>query len=195
MSAQKKNELAGAYQLRGVMEMASGFMLNPDSTFQFYFSYGALDRSGEGTWTVKDNKIIFNSRTHHEKDFTLLSSKKTNDDALIIKITEPNTFFLSHVYCVLNPDKKRAEGLSDNQGIIRFPKQAADSISLAFEFCPERISVFTGNDPGHNYFEFRFEPWIMEVFFSDYSLSIDKEGLAGKHPLLTGEGYHFVKYN
>jgi hypothetical protein len=40
------NNITGVYNLRGVMEMASGFKLNNDSSFEFYFSYGALDRYG-----------------------------------------------------------------------------------------------------------------------------------------------------
>ena len=60
MQAQTKP--VGEYQLRGVREMASGFKLNEDSTFQFYFSYGALDRFGEGRWTMKGNSLILNSR-------------------------------------------------------------------------------------------------------------------------------------
>ena len=38
MDAQS-NSLVGEYSLVGVMETASGFRLNPDSTFDFYFSY------------------------------------------------------------------------------------------------------------------------------------------------------------
>ena len=192
MEAQK-NKLAGEYYLQGVMETASGFKLNPDSTFEFFFIYGALDRSGSGTWSVKDNHIIFNSKKHPGKDLALISSKKTNDDSLLIKIVEANSFFLSHVYCVLTSGDKRSEQLSNNQGIISFPKQAVNTIMLAFEFSAERTSLFQVSDPTHNYFEFRFEPWILEVFFSDFKLEIDKDDLKGQHPLLTGASYRFIK--
>lgn len=193
MEAQQNNKLAGEYYLRGVMETASGFKLNPDSTFQFFFSYGALDRNGEGTWTVKDNHIVLNSKPHPGKDFVLVSSKKANDDSLVIKIIEPNTFFLSHVYCLLTSGDKQSEQLSNKQGLVSFPKQAVNTIMLAFEFCPERKSLFQVSDPTHNYFEFRFEPWILEVFFADFKLEIDKDELKGLHPLLTGPSYHFIK--
>jgi len=189
----QKNQLAGEYQLRGVMEMGSGFELSPDFSFQFYFSYGALDRSAEGTWTVKDNNIIFNSRVKHDKDFALLSSKKTADDSIIIKIIEPNAFFLSHVYCMLSSGEQKFEAMSNNQGEIWLPKKEVNSLSLAFEFSPERRSVFTVSDLSHNYFEFRFEPWVLDVVFNEFSLEIDGKGLKGKHPLLTGPLYNYVK--
>ena len=63
MDAQTNSrDYTGEYYLRGVMETASGFKLNPDSSFQFFFSYGALDRMGSGKWTVRGNELILNSR-------------------------------------------------------------------------------------------------------------------------------------
>ncbi len=193
MEAQQNNQLAGEYYLKGVMETASGFKLNPDSTFQFFFTYGALDRYGEGTWAVKNKSIEFNSRKPPGRDFALINSKKTDNDSLTIKIIELNNFFLSHVYCMVKSGEKSTGQVSNNEGLIRFPKQAADSLSLIFEFCPERVSVFSVSDSTHNYFEFRFEPWIMELFFSDFRLNIAGQDLEGPHPLLTGLVYHFIK--
>ena len=51
--------MAGEYSLTGVMETASGIQLNKDSTFQFYFSYGALDREGQGKWSVTCKQYYF----------------------------------------------------------------------------------------------------------------------------------------
>jgi hypothetical protein len=45
----QNNTAAGIYNLEGVMETASGFKLNADSTFEFYFSYGALDSMVKGS--------------------------------------------------------------------------------------------------------------------------------------------------
>ncbi len=188
-----QNKLAGEYYLQGVMETASGFKLDPDSTFQFFFSYGALDRYGKGTWTMKNKGVVFNSRKHPGKDFRLISSKKIDNDSVTIKIIDSNGIFLSHLYCRMGSGEKKWEQISDKEGLIRFPKYAVDSLSLIFEFCPERTSVFTISDPTHNYFEFGFEPWIMEVFFSNFRLNIEAHDLKGPHPLLTGTSYNFIK--
>jgi len=67
-----------------------------------------------------------------------------------------------------------------------------ENLSLIFEFCPEKISVFD-LDKKHNYFEFRFEPWITEYFFIDFHLTIDGMDLKGKHPLLDEKEYRFEK--
>jgi translation initiation factor IF-1 len=43
--------LAGEYSLGGVMETGSGLLLRNDGSFEWYFSYGALDLGARGTWT------------------------------------------------------------------------------------------------------------------------------------------------
>lgn len=42
--------LAGEYELDGVMETGSGLLLRADCSFEWYFSYGALDLGARGTW-------------------------------------------------------------------------------------------------------------------------------------------------
>ena len=69
---QKTNTAIGEYYLSGVMETASGFKLNPDSTFQFFFSYGALDRMGSGKWVAKANEVILDSKPRPLHDFALI---------------------------------------------------------------------------------------------------------------------------
>jgi hypothetical protein len=83
--------------------------------------------------------------------------------------------------------------VTDNEGVMNFPGKAIDSLTLVFEFCPERQSIFTFSDPTHNYLEFRFEPWLLEVFFSDFSLSVDNDGLRGQHPLMEGAEFRYKK--
>ena len=57
----------GEYNLTGVMEMVSVLRLNADSTFQFYFAYGAADREGRGTWILQDSTVILNSKPRPPK--------------------------------------------------------------------------------------------------------------------------------
>jgi hypothetical protein len=72
------------------------------------------------------------------------------------------------------------------KGEIHFPGQDIKTITLVLEFCPERFTFFPKENKEHNYFEFRLEPWIMEVFFNNFQLKIEKHDLIGKHPLMEG---------
>jgi hypothetical protein len=163
---QNKTDITGVYLLTGVMETASVFELKPDSSFEFFFSQGALDRGGKGKWTLKDGNIIFNSTDKRPpKDYALVSSKSVPGNL------QENT---------------------NSQGEIQFPKKNATGISLLFRLCPDRESIFTVNKD-HNYFEFKLEPWIAEVFFQNFSLQLGDKGLNGRHPLLEGNEFRYKK--
>jgi hypothetical protein len=179
----------GEYYLRGVMETASGFKLNADSTFEFFYSYGALDRYGSGTWKQVDGTIIFNSRPQPEKDFAIIKSEKIPGDFITLRIIDNNEVLLRFVDVIFKKGKSRVEKTTNDKGQIQIPKQPIDSISLLFSLCPDRYSTFPVFDKEHNYFEFKFEPWIPEVFFKNFILRIDKTSLIGKHPLLNGENF------
>ncbi len=181
---QINNTVAGEYYLTGVMETASGFRINADSTFDFFFSYGALDRSGNGTWRKEGSKLILNSKPG-TKGFALISSKVADDENFTIKIIEENQIFRSHVYSKIKQGPIETDGLTDNNGVIVFSKQRVDSIILLLEFCPDKFFTFINTNKDHNYFEFRFEKDIMDIYFEELTLSINKENdLEGQHPLL-----------
>ncbi len=184
--------IPGEYYLKGVTEVGSGFLIKPDSTFEFFFSYGALDRMGSGKWIVKGNEIILNSRPRPAHDFALISSKTAKDDFITIKITDNNELLQRYVYANLKFADTVMEDMSDQKGEIKFPRKPMVKLSLQFQFCPEKTSVFELSKE-HNYFEFRFEPWIAEYFFNDHHLTIEGKDLKGKHPLLDEKEYRFVK--
>ena len=184
---------AGEYYLRGVMETASGFKLEEDSSFQFFFSYGALDRFGSGKWTTKDDKVILNSLKKHASDFELVKSQKIKSDKITIKIIDSNAMMLRHIYCMVEGGNKKQQGLVNEEGTISFTSQDVDSLELVFEFCPEKRSVISLPVKGHNYFEFRFEPWILEVLFENFPLEINERELRGLHPLMEPKSYRYEK--
>ena len=93
--------ITGEYYLIGVREMASGFLIQPDNTFQFFFAYGALDRMGSGTWSVKGDSIFLTSAAWSGKDFSLAKSSKTDNDFINIVIDHTNPMLIRHTYCSL----------------------------------------------------------------------------------------------
>jgi hypothetical protein len=186
MNAQKiPPGLPGQYYMQGVMETASGFKLNADSTFEFFYVYGALDRFGEGKWTVKDSMVVLNSRPKPATDFTLISRKNIPGKEVTIKVTDKNPLLLSYVRCSAKNKQQHMEQVTDNEGFASFALPHVDSIRLVCAFSEERSSVFDVSTEPCNYFEFRFEPWIAEVFFDNFSLQLVPECLQGTHPLLT----------
>jgi hypothetical protein len=189
---QKSNTIVGVYYLTGVRETTSGFKLNADSTFDFFFSYGALDRSGKGTWRKEGSKLILNSKPL-TKGFALISSKVADDENYTIRITEENLIFRSHVYSKIKQGQIETQGLTDQNGMIVFPKQRVDSIILLLEFCPDKFFSYVNTNKDHNLFEFRFEKDMMDVFFEGLIFSFTEDGFEGQHPLLKPGTCHFKK--
>src|SRR6185503_5251928 len=97
--------VAGEYYLQGMQEMASGFLLKPDRSFQFLFIYGALDRHGSGTWTEKDGHVIMNSTTKPDDGYSLVSSAKKEHDHISIKLEGNNPMVLRHTFVSLDHAK------------------------------------------------------------------------------------------
>jgi len=192
MAARPFEKVVGIYHLHRIRETQSGFKLNPDGTFQFFFTYGAIDRYGRGQWVMNDDMVHLQSKPWSGKDFALLSSS-VSGTGITVKITDKNPIFQKHTMASLQNGTNGTWRSPDAKGEMHFPLNEANVITLAFEFCPERFTFFPVENKDHNYFEFRLEPWIMEIFFNNFPLKVKKHVLIGKHPLLAGEGFIYEK--
>lgn len=192
-NAQDTATVAGVYLLTGVMETASVFELKPDSSFEFFFSQGALDRRGKGKWSLKNGHIILNSTAARPpKDYAMVTSKAMPGHETTIKMVDKNTMILSYSEITLKTPAGIVNAKTNSRGEARFNQTRATAIALLFRLCPDRESVFDV-DPKHNYFEFRLEPWIAEIFFRDFSLQWKAGELSGPHPLLPGNEFRYSK--
>src|SRR5690349_18425485 len=133
----------GEYYMRNVMETASGFRIAEDHTFQFFFSQGALDRFGEGTWQLEGDTLVLNSRKRPAHDFALLQSSKKEGNGIHVQITDNNDLVIRYVQGTLRGGYVVQQEVTDETGLIQFGPQTIDTIELAFAFCPEKLSVFT----------------------------------------------------
>jgi len=185
-------KLVGVYLLHTVRETQSGFKLDPDGTFQFFFSYGALDRHGRGHFSIEDDTVILQSRPWSGQDFALVQSD-TSGRGITVRISDKNPVFQKHSFASLKKGQEGTWLYPDTKGEMHFPENEAEIITLAFEFSPERFTFFPVPNKEHNYFEFRLEPWVMEVFFNKFPLKIKRHVLLGKHPLLKGEEFIYEK--
>jgi hypothetical protein len=190
--AQKPSSIKGEYHLQGVIETASALLLKPDSTFELFFSYGAMDRQGTGRWSYNNGKIRLNSRTKPTVDFALTASKSTGDSTTTVKIITPANQFASNFEVMLRSADGDSSGQTNSDGIFRANRKSVTKVELFFAFSPERYSTFSVN-PNDNYFEFKIEPWIIEIFAENIELAVTSEGLVGQHPLLKGSSFLFSK--
>jgi hypothetical protein len=192
IKAQNQTSIPAEYHLQGVMETASALLLKPDSTFELYFSYGAMDRQGSGKWTFENGRITLNSKPKPSADFSLVASKATEDSSTTVKIISPNSQLLPHFEVMVRSANGENYGKTNSEGIFTGPKSKVNSVELFFNFCPERFSTFPIQSDD-NYFEFKIEPWIAEIFADNVVMTLTKEGLTGQHPLLKGDSFIYTK--
>jgi hypothetical protein len=65
-----QTNITGEYFFRKT-EMVARFNFTKAGTFQFLFSYGAVDRTASGTYTIEGNKIKLKSNKEPGRDFTV----------------------------------------------------------------------------------------------------------------------------
>lgn len=180
-------DITGEYLLQNVREMASGFLLEPDHRFQFFFSYGALDRQSFGTWEQKGDLVIFNSRKWSGSDFTLVNSRPAEgEEGIIVELEQPNPMLAAYLQLSLTNGSPDSWIQFRQQGHLHLPPQPFESLSIQFEFCPERFTRIPAI-PGHSHYIIRPEASLFELFLDQFKLVHTDAGLAGRHPLLDGD--------
>jgi hypothetical protein len=151
-----------------------------------------MDRQGHGTWQVQNGSIVLNSRPKPERDFALVTSKTAPDDFTTVKIVDSNAQILPFFEAVIRTAGGEKYGKMSQEGIFQIPKTKTTGIDLFFTLAPERYSSFPVQSED-NYFEFRIEPWIIEIFVENIVLKPEKDGLKGEHPLLKGDAFSYEK--
>lgn len=185
--------MTGEYFLQNAREMASGFLLNADNSFQFFFSYGALDRQASGEWKQEGDKILFNSRAWPGDDYTLVRSETGEKHMIRIQFEQNNPMLSAYMYASLAKGAEGSWERFDQRGYVLLPFQPFESISLLFEFCPERFTEIPISVNGHQSFIIRPEQTLAEMFLKDFTLTVTLEGLMGKHPMMEGTDFIYSK--
>ncbi len=192
MNAQSPSPI-GIYYLEGVMETASGFKLDTDSTFEFFLSQGALDRTGKGSWSQNGDIITMQSPGRPGPGFILQKSSKEKHSKNVVIINESNSMLLSFIYVRLYQDDKSEFMKMGTDGKMELESVKFTKIEFLFELCPERIYSFEKTNEQDNHFEFTIDTGIMEVYFDKITYKIEGNYLKGRHPLLRGDEFLFLK--
>jgi hypothetical protein len=176
-------DIFGEYYITGVHEMASGFQLNKDSSFQFFFSYGAVDRMAKGRFTARDGKIILHGDKIPAKDFTIKDQKKEGK-GYTIKITDKNTYLQKGIICFFKKADQQTTARTDAEGYSHIENADIDTIFVLHPLYPDVLTtVKLGGNP-NNYFELTLNPSLAEVCFQNFELTIEGNNLTGSLPYL-----------
>lgn len=186
--------LVGEYYLKGVQEVGAGFKFNPDHSYAFFFSYGALDREGSGTWSLKGDVLTLITAPRPAPGFSLVAARKAAQHGVTVAILTDIAVLRSNIQVGIScPGNLDTE--TDESGVAKFEGCThAEKVSLTHSFFPDRAVVFTIKDPEANYFEYKLEPSIVQTDFGQVVMQRTKNGFSGSLPILEkGVKYEFEK--
>lgn len=183
MHAQQPASPVGEYFLKGEMEMAAGLKLDSNGQFQFFFSYGALDRQAKGLWRLDGEHLLLTSEPKETKDFELTQSKQSPAKNVTIFLSGvPSEIWRYFTATGITKNKKQVNGTADAKGRIVLPVDHVDSLILQFDWCPEKAFHYNVGSSLHNQFSFRVLPSITDVVFDNNGFTITPEEITGTLP-------------
>ena len=187
-------DIAGEYYIKGNHEMVAAFKFDADSSFEFYFVYGAVDRTAKGTYTVNGKNILLKSDKPAGHDFTV-TMEKISGQGSTVKFTDKNQYLQKSIACVFIKGKQEEVVYSDAKGIAHSSLSECDSIiavHMLFPDAPTAIKSSSANK--NNYFEATLNPSLAAVSFKDFVLTKKDDSLVGSLPyLFESEQSVFVK--
>ena len=189
----QSTQVAGIYSLSGMREMAGGFEFNQDNSFRFYYSYGAVDRFAEGTYSFVDKKIFLKSNKEAGRDF-IITKQSALSKGFTIKVTDKNQYLAETVRCVVLNDSRQEVFFADKAGVIKIDLPKASKIYLQHQLFPDILSLVKDESNPNDYFEVELSPLLQQVSFKGIDLTLDGDTL--KMPtnyFMPFENIRFVK--
>jgi len=173
MTSEKQN-IQGEYYFRQT-EMAAGFKFTEDGQFQFFFTYGAVDRSAAGTFSVEGNMVKLKSEKEPGKDFTV-NREFRQGEGYHLAFTNANSMMVENIRCFVLVGDKREEAVTDSQGRIQLDIPHCDSIYVQHLLFPDIVTLVKSPENLNNHFELSLNPSLEQVSFKGIDFTIEEDG-------------------
>lgn len=166
--------IQGEYYFRK-MEMASGFNFSKDGKFQFFFTYGAVDRSARGTFSVEGDTLKLKSDKEAGKDFNITSQSKEGK-GYTLTFTHPNKYLVKNILCLFVADGKTQEAKTDANGQVNTDLTHCDTIYVQHLLFPDIATLVKDKTNDNNRFTLSLNPSLEQVSFKgiDFKIIDDK---------------------
>lgn len=191
--AMSQTKLEGGFSFRKT-EMVAGFHFSAAGTFQFFFSYGAVDRSATGSFTVEGNAVKLKSDKEPGKDFTVTSQSK-EATGYTIEFSHPNTYLCENIRCLFFVDDKPTEAFTDRNGKVHIDLAHCDRIYAQHLLYPDIVTLIKDTGNNNNHFICSLNPSLEQLSFKGIDLTIGDDGSLSWLPnyFLAMPGVRFTK--
>ncbi|MEO6229909.1 MAG: hypothetical protein ABJB11_12150 [Ferruginibacter sp.] len=161
-----QNELRGVYQFNR-QEMVAAFNFSTNNKFDFFYSYGAVDRTATGSFSIAGDTLKLKSDKEAGKDFTIKSESKAGT-GYRLQFEDANKYLLSNIRCSFFTGEERRDEFTDNNGVINIDLALCDKIYVFHQLYPDMVTLVkdVGNDDNH--FVLTLNPSLEQVSFKDF---------------------------
>ena len=153
----------GEYYFRR-QEMVAGFNFSTDGKFQFFYSYGTVDRSATGSFLVAGNVLKLKSDKEAGKDFTILQQSKERN-GYTIHFKAPSPYLLKNIVFLFFVDGKQKAAYSDDSGKVQMDIPSCDSIYAQHLLYPDIVTLIKDQQNANNRFTLSLNPSLEQVSF------------------------------
>ncbi|HSQ43777.1 MAG TPA: hypothetical protein VLM16_02200 [Ginsengibacter sp.] len=190
MSQQK---IEGEYYFRKT-EMASGFNFTKGGKFEFFFSYGAVDRNATGTFSVAGNTLHLKSDKQPGKDFTVVSESRQGQGYRLI-FKDANTYLLRDILCIFIGKGQQERAYSNDSGEVNMAMALCDTIYVQHSLFPDVVTLIKDKANNNNHFTITLNPSLEQVSFKgiDFKIEDNKTLTCAPNYLLPMEGIKYIK--
>lgn len=169
-----QTKIEGEYYFRKT-EMVAGFNFSESGTFQFFFSYGAVDRSAAGTFTVEDSTIKLKSNKEPGKDFTVTAQSK-EAKGYNLAFTHPNKYLLQNILCLFFVNGVQQQVVTNSDGEAFIELEHCDSIYVQHLLFPDVVTLVKDAGNKNNRFTMSLNSSLEQLSFKGIDLKIENDG-------------------
>jgi hypothetical protein len=174
-------------------EMVTSFNFTDDNRFEFFYSYGAVDRTASGTFSMSGDTVKLHSTKEPGKDFMVTKqSKKGKGYTVVAKA--PNPYLQKHILAVVIVKDEKKYFESDENGIIKIDVPSCEKIYLQHTLFPDALTIIKDEGNDNTWFEVELQPSLVEVSFKGIDLIKDGDELmCPSNYFMPVENMRFVK--
>jgi hypothetical protein len=185
--------ISGEYYFRK-MEMVSGLNFSKDGRFEFFYSYGAVDRNASGRFSVNGDSLQLISDKEPGKDFTIVNQSKSKSGYNLI-FKNANQYLLKNILCIFIANGKQHEQYTDDNGKVNIDLARCDTIYAMHMLYPDVPTLIKDESDSNNTFTLQLNPSLAQVSFKgmDFKIVNDKTIRCSSNYLIDAHDVVFIK--
>lgn len=188
-----QSPVSGSYQFHR-QEMVAGFKFSADWKFEFFYSYGAVDRFATGSFSISGDTLHLRSDKEPGRDFTIKSQSKEGS-GYRIQFEDANKYLLSNIRCSFFIGTERKDEYTDQNGLVETDIPLCDKIYVYHELFPDMVTIVKDEKNNSNRFTLTLNPSLGQVSFKGIDFKIEENRLVPWMPnyIFPMEKVEFIK--